>query len=699
MATMTDNNCNIDVGNEQNPNTFERNSFMTEEVTLALREFLYILYRQSISETTNDKDEFTVNVLYKQLLSRLQTNDKVYVYGGLEEYLYDIVSTVPPELDLYSRGLVMDAVVQFILFLYCKRLAAATGYKKNDNTSYSINPNNTINSIFDDGTQYDSLIERRTNSGDTVDNVKIAGNSEHLFNILFSIIQEECGMYNDLTESKKEKLKKVLDPKIPLLKHDGSPKNTESRYLEIVGDDKYSEFINIIKKCSEKIETLIKNDTEILYKILLPNASDITTKIFAIGDGSRTNGLFGIDNLGVILFPYEFDDKTPKYQRTIDDISVNKNDVLHFHVLGKDIDNVFLNITDWGVYIKITGSNERTRTENRNDVNCSGLNVSSEYLGNGDFLFKDANRKLALYRKTTQDIIFFVDENELKLNFYATEGGYNAQRTAEDALIVLCKTQIAKSQSYYEEDKFELTKAKINILLEDNNIENLLQLINEHTRFYLYGAFVGRESNNINDSPERIEADDRYLPLSNNLPIYTSQDRGRLLRYSTMRINENTIEIVSFVSPIISRLHIHISTLYYKTRTERFNAIDIANINLNQYTIRHYKVKSAGREIPSYNQLLACLRSWGFLEAVAKCLYIKSNYNETIKQRLHDILYNVNSNIIFSDYTAQSRGKNIETDIEKYNINVSNFSYEKYLSMKWYKDSADYDRYEHDIIF
>ena len=232
-----------------------------------------------------------------------------------------------------------------------------------------------------------------------------------------------------------------------------------------------------------------------------------------------------------------------------------------------------------------------------------------------------------------------------------------------------------------------------------------------------------------------ITADIRYIPTNETIENKSdetdiSQETAyRDLRYSYFKLTTNVeekkidIEIESFVSPLISRLDKAYELLDYRAPQQSLPLdfelpveSEIPTSYINELTLQNYKVEgvnwhadnpqmSPKIEIPSYNQALAMLRSFGLLEAFVirirtvmeenMSAYSQEEYERVISKLRNLLVYQA----VSYDKTAEARG--IDT---KYQLSENQcVTYGLYQSLKWYcyplqkKDASpyqyDYERY------
>lgn len=267
----------------------------------------------------------------------------------------------------------------------------------------------------------------------------------------------------------------------------------------------------------------------------------------------------------------------------------------------------------------------------------------------------------------------------------------------------------------FDGDKFEFKKNDIKhfFSLEDEHvkheIEKIVYLIVEKNYTFsvsLRGEYIGKFKSISSFGTHDVEADFTFEPSYPSLeidPASSGESIDSRLRFSRAEIKSNhednliEIDIVSYVTKAYSTLLDKIHTDYYKAELtgsgdyQKFSEIDITTININKYTVNGEIVERQTNPVTyirSYNQLLACLRSFGLLEGIAKYLVYQFPTNTNLKTKLDDMFIGLES----IDNTAGSR------DIPITN-NIPNIPYEKYNSMKWYKSISELNKYEHDITF
>lgn len=675
------------------------------EKSLALRELVYILERQDV---TDDKSRFLYRSIFRHLVVENKSNPD---NGNYPIELNELVTTIPEEVRLQTTGVIIEAAMFFSLFFLCKQLAGATGYANTNSEfeNYALTVDGEkLDDIFSLSTTT-NIIKKRLNGETNVDTINIKSSKYHAYNLLYPLLDD--------IESSDFKYLNILNPLI----YEGdvwrlgeqSIESVKDIVLNLFNDDlgKAKEYYRqkIIKNEDNKDsfnlakERLIKCHMEEFYRLLQKKAKDETIpnlllKAFVVGDGSDTIGLLGIQNLGTILFSYDYQENMcVKRDATIDIGRVKKNSVVHISIWGmnQDYDSEDRCITlsgntlqhKWTMeFENHSESKYRIKRESFKTIpNRYVSSVNSEVIQHldcfsdfSDTLFIHNNRVIAVYKSTSKDLFFYEDCENVK--FYVDGKG-------DEIFGFICVSENKNAHDYYEPDKFELTKAQIDVVLDDAMCELLLKKIKNGYRIKpdLEGDFVGKiPENTLTDSgyrnPENLVTDSEYNTMGSSKESGDPKYEQSTLRHSSLEMTEEKIngidmvklKITSHVSPRISRLD------KYLNESQK-----------QQYRIENYTVMSSDGEIYSYNPLLAVLRSMGFLEAIVKKLYqynLNNGYNID-KHEFSEILNNARS----FDKNATNRGL---PDIYQISDPIT---YDIYNSMKWYK--GDEDRYDHSINF
>lgn len=500
--------------------------------------------------------------------------------------------------------------------------------------------------------------------------------------------------------------------------------------------DSENEMTNLLlTKISNRIADLINERIKKIAYAIIPEFVIENTRFIAVGDGSTTTSLYTIANLGLILFSYKSINKNESYTEML---PIFQNAVIHITTFGYE--------EGYTSHFSLSINNKTMKFVVNKKFSFYKPKIGNKHVsGLGDFFEDEKNVKLKNK----------INETELKLTISPACFGKTG---IEECMFVISVTNpeprskeditltISKSDTF-DNDKFEVEKDKIDGLFRDKiEQKKLLYLIDllkeaDETNQWsfntpsLCGKFVGTENKYAELGEPKITADIRYIPTNETIENKSdetdiSQERAyRDLRYSYFKLTTNVeekkidIEIESFVSPLISRLDKAYELLDYRATQDSLPPdfelpaeSKIPTSCINELTLQNYKVEgvnwhadnpqtSPKIEIPSYNQALAMLRSFGLLEAFVirirtvmeenMSAYSQEEYERVISKLRNLLVYQA----VSYDKTAEARG--IDT---KYQLSENQcVTYGLYQSLKWYcyplqKQEAspyqyDYERY------
>jgi len=506
----------------------------------------------------------------------------------------------------------------------------------------------------------------------------------------------------------------------------------------ITGDDLKPIIEVFLKKLDTEKKKIIEWQTGCFYSAITGEKQQPKNIMLATGNGSVTKGLIKIENLSIILFSYAFDTSYTAEvvsKNTNSELSKTPNGILHFNVFA------YNNLEKSTVIVKRTSGNPEWTIEFEGNINvnhCLRPVRKSRDSQSGYYTIPDAYSNLDLsthetliesdkktdifwlpsidekaikigtFDREINDLIFANDTTNFPLEITLESGNADELQLMVNSVQDFRKTDektesiIISLSDLFTDDKFEVEKTKIDGLMSSvkdlPKLEKLINLIcNEGYTFNapsLKGAFVGKESDYIDPNGQDVVFDPDYLPSNDpSIPKHetTMPDSSySKFRYSFGKITANEdktidIEIISFVSPLISRMDKRFTEGIFQAP---YNPPDTNTFNNNYtlYPVTGYQVMSSNGQIPSYNQALATLRSMGLLEAIAIKMYNTSSQEEkpVILHKLTTMLCEASS----EDKTAEVRGVDIAT------YQLSNIiTYNNYNHYKWYSDTDDMKQY------
>ena len=466
--------------------------------------------------------------------------------------------------------------------------------------------------------------------------------------------------------------------------------------------------------------------------------------MLAVGDGSSTSGLLEknkiddkVENYGVLLFQYPFDDKNflPDVQRLKKiNVTVEDNSAIHFSIMG--IDNagpVIIAVKINGYYCCFYCSAKDIMEDNEkfyeartikaiNNINAF-YNSKSHHLYPLDIPF-DINDKRKLITKeqlTYYDsekksfikqgnIVAYYDENinelqikngqEIELALYTFDS--DEVQLLLNVIETTNKTKqvILHLHNLFEDDRFELERTKKAALLDNRKkeFEDIINSIlynpsNLNVEVILRGNFVGKDTNPKSTQESKLISDKSYyfdIPYSSRKSELAGGDNLEAYKYSYAKIEYNnsrlTINIESYVSPVRSRLDRRMQDDNYTLLTEEAKQ---AKINeLNQFTLYGNNANSDAyveledhSRIPSYNPILSAFRSFGVLEAIRDILIDEAKVLGKTPEEIEAI-----SNVLDID------NRSIKVDLTK-GI-AKEIKYTDYNDFKWYRDATEESKFK-----
>ena len=674
MATLLDSLSHIDDGDLEQIQESSKtlNECLKSEYVSALQDFIYVI-RHNMEGSNN---------IYKSYLYMLY--EKIYKYLIKSDCPNDEVPELAEDInsDFMGKELLAEACFQFAIFYLCREYANISGCVLTEEVKNLLFPMCENKNIED------------VTSKDTFDRLLYYSEILKVF-------------YDHSEPTTKESFKKNLSPLSTI--NDFMAGLTEIINTTTDNPKKYIEDFNICNK------SLLDDIAQDMFHCFT-NGDTMAygrTYTFSVGEGGKSEGFMGVMNLGLIMFNYTFDEEnktSSKISQSLDS-KINENDLIHLFTFGYS-SNILSNL-------KLTiGSNELNflgseccyngirpvrysdytkpkkyskDLQNRPKSERETLNEVLEDKECTVFIKKkipNSQYDIACFNRLTNNLNSFI-QGSLKIYFLTKEFEKHFDEIFLIMNIVHNEIQIfdIDIENSFEEDKFEITTQKTNSLFSDVwNRQCLDQIINflrknnecEINPPIIEGHYVGKT-----DYYKHTIADKSIIPGDESS---VNEDGSEKLRFSKVFIKLDaktkkiTIKIWSTTSPRRSNLKDEFKSPHINENKESvFNTEDIDK----------YVYKKENSDVVYYNQPLAMLRSMGVLEAIAKKLY-RIEQTPFMKEKMKNML-----NSAFAvDKSGEARGNdNADYQLKK------TISYATYKSFKWYKDEADYNRYDHDINF
>lgn len=541
---------------------------------------------------------------------------------------------------------------------------------------------------------------------------------------------------------------------------------------------------NLESQLSQVKEEIINEIATCLFQSLLPKIKTKPQTFFiACGGGSGTHGLFAINNLGVIFFNYKlkyfFKDGfglVPSSENNLNNRTFikSKSQTIHMSGFGNDFSTpsrVVLSSIKDGLTFHFNHVEGPPNSINLISINPSnGINKTlipipplpaEQYIS---YTFNKGEVKdIGNYNKNNFKELRFDDGKtfEFNIEYSSAEQSYNNVLTHDEILLLFnVVTEVTDSidkpveviislDDLYDNDKFEITKDKINTLFSSEEdklkVEKIIAFINGGAVINtpdLYGNFIGQQPLSYSAGEAKIIPHEGFdletYPGINPLPnlyegVKDDEDDSQHLRYSYAKITADAssidVEINSWVSPLRSRLDKRFTISDYRTATnyglfpggtppagfpDNTTLPDITNLNDN-YTLAPGSVmanwlyylytnptNTSSTPIRSYNQVLATLRSMGLLEAMCYRIFDISDSDPLIGTKLNQLLTN-------SSTVSKDRGATVRFLPSNKNL-PNTINYAQYNAFKWYRiyyrakksdgtfgdtTEFDYDKYRH----
>ena len=436
---------------------------------------------------------------------------------------------------------------------------------------------------------------------------------------------------------------------------------------------------SILTDYGRKIAFLVREDSSCAFKILLPNAKSPDNLFLASGDGSPTSGLFNAFGLksGVLLFNYGYDGLA----------GVNKQAIRNFPSADPALSTV-VHLTLFGTnhpgdpHSVPPDNGDSSVKVTKDKIACvfkaNGNNkvirpVSGSLAGEASYdattrLFSYGGHPVASYNPDQRDLMF-IDIGK-KFSFDVTlishhDPGSHLTLPDDDEISVSInvvqgpKLHIFEfeAEDLFDNDVFVVTGNKKvefeaallrdpkDVAAIDFMIDRLINFPTIPISISLRGNFVGKELKPPHpQTHSKVEPDTTYqffFTRPEGREKETDQDPAsyKPLRYSFGSVAITDFEIIitidSFVSPLWSRLDNKIFQLPLSLSEQVAKKAELDNLT-NYYTIAGSDayVDHVGGDprptnathpnLPSYNPILSCLRSFGLAVALNDFLSVRA---------------------------------------------------------------------------
>ena len=429
---------------------------------------------------------------------------------------------------------------------------------------------------------------------------------------------------------------------------------------------------------------LIDNNNKLLYLSIFPQQQiQPFFYPMGIGEGKGTLALFNAPNLGIMLLNYQYlqefltmgcllcnniyiqigngagdfyNDVHKKLatrfvaqsQKTLN-VNIYSTSQIHFCCFGNDLVNVY-------AYINSSWNNSNTISNSyldkliclKSNKNSNGF-IPCENISDNDIilerdgenqLYKLDGKTVAKYDNVFHDF-YYIEKHPQSVNLFFSMDESNSTSVDEvfACVIVLDKLSdvVIQSSQMFKDDEFLVSKETSKIIeqkwMKEEQRDKILSILKKEkctVSVSLNPCFVGKRYSNQANGYRIVDVDCKYIPHFDseqeecNVP--SAGDNERKYVYAQIKVTEESgkedvsIEIYSFVSPLISNLNLQFKDNLSETVRESFN--ENYTLILKNYTVQSNK---QNKDIPSYNQVLAMLRCLGFLEAI--CINISQDEN------------------------------------------------------------------------
>lgn len=335
-------------------------------------------------------------------------------------------------------------------------------------------------------------------------------------------------------------------------------------------------------------------------------------------------------------------------QKRIESIMLNNSSMLHFCCFGNDKEDF--------TYIKSSKGCSGTTNDSyldkliylKSNKNSNGF-IPCENISDNDIilerdgenqLYKLDGKTVAKYDNLFHDF-YYIEKHpqSVDLSFRMNESNSNSVDEVFACIIVLDKFSdvVIQSSQMFKDDEFLVSKETSKIIeqkwIKEEQRDKILSILKKEkctVRVSLNPCFVGKRYSNQANGYRIVDVDCNYIPhwdsVQKECNVLSAEDNERKHVYAQIKVTEESgkenisIEIYSFVSPLISNLNLQFKDNLSETVRESFN--ENYTLILKNYTVHSNK---QNKDIPSYNQVLAMLRCLGFLEAI--CINISQDEN------------------------------------------------------------------------
>ena len=336
-------------------------------------------------------------------------------------------------------------------------------------------------------------------------------------------------------------------------------------------------------------------------------------------------------------------------KKRIESIMLNNSSMLHFCCFGNDREDF--------TYIKSSKGGSGTTNDSyldkliylKSNKNSNGFIPCEDISDNDIILEQDGKKQLyklngktvAKYDNVFHDF-YYIEKHPQSVNLFFSMDESNSTSVDEvfACVIVLDKFSdvVIQSSQMFKDDEFLVSKETSKIIeqkwIKEEQRDKILSILKKEkctVSVTLNPCFVGkRYFNQVNNGYRVVDVDCNYIPhwdsVQKECNVLSAEDNERKHVYAQIKVTEESgkenisIEIYSFVSPLISNLNLQFKDNLSETVRESFN--ENYTLILKNYTVHSNK---QNKDIPSYNQVLAMLRCLGFLEAI--CINISQDEN------------------------------------------------------------------------
>lgn len=675
--------------------------FYNSTYASALREFIYVIRHHMMN--SNKTYGIHLEILYDEIYCHLHSN------VSSTDVLPSLKRTISEDrLYYWNEGLLMESCFQFAIFYLCREYANISRYFQ----SMFFSDASVKEKLFP---KSDFRVYQNIETNNTFRKLLSYRTINKTYKQMKKISLKNGIPKNELMDSYKDNLAKMFSPLCKL-------KVFFDELSEIIIDDREQKnFFDEFNLCNNEILNEIAG---FMFRCI--TADKLTYRhsyTFAVGNGLDSIGFMDINNLGLMIFNYEYAINEDNDEYTIQnntlknvDKKIKNNDIIHLYSFGFDYDEISnISLFIGNNTFKFEGSKLfyngiRPVRDNTTFPSYYEYSVSSEIETKEMVVTRygkitDFGGNKASFNRISNnlEILDISDEESIKVALAAS----NRDSDYEEFFLMMNIVQTTSKSitlelfDYFEDNRFEIKKSKANSIF--SNIENsekfhqIIDFLSTTQSPTIYTSIKGRYVGIIKNGETIARQDIEPIAVNGKCEEQTTPQNGdKYLRYSNVSISLNianktlAIEIWSTTSPFRSRLDNDLIPAYLNENGDNIDSSVLEALN-DKYTNSHKILVEGGKLIPIYNQPLAMLRSMGVLEAIAKQIIKNTTNNVEVVQEAMNKMMN---NAIAEDESWEIRGKIGE------NYQVPNgINYETYRRFKWYKNCDEYELYDHSINF